>query len=411
MAGNDALLLEIADPATDAILASVGLAGPADVAAAASAARAVQPAWAARLPAERAAMLNKAADILERNAEELIGWIMRESGSIQPKAGIEIEHGAGFLRHAAAAAIEPNGLMLPSMDIGRRNFARRVPHGVVGVISPFNFPLVLSIRAIAAALATGNTVVHKPDPRTSISGGIIIARILMMRLRRPLARLFRTQSSAILAMTASGFPKSAARLVAPHAIQRCTACAEQNRGQGATTAVQRSWTQGWRITCPVCGLRQQDIRDAASALISPLSPFEGLWKDALHGERLIEHALRGSAAGWASRIDIVRLLLVRRCPKPFNHEVSIDHSTILGAVVQGFDECVAEQGFPRSTIARPILPVGLRIALLAGTSIIHQEGPKLVSELQHQTLGAHYARFASIGAGMSVARSSPPQLN
>jgi benzaldehyde dehydrogenase (NAD) len=169
--------LRVTDPATDANLASVGMAAAGDVAAAAAAARAAQPAWAATLPAARATILNKAADLLEQNAEELIGWIMRESGSIQPKAGIEIEHGAAFLRHAAAAAIEPNGLMLPSMEPGRQNFARRVPHGVVGVISPFNFPLVLSVRAIAAALATGNAVVHKPDPRTSISGGIIIARI------------------------------------------------------------------------------------------------------------------------------------------------------------------------------------------------------------------------------------------
>ncbi|OAV51094.1 hypothetical protein A6U98_11255 [Rhizobium sp. WYCCWR10014] len=53
--------------------------------------------------------------------------------------------------------------------------ARRA--GIVGVISPFNFPLVLSFRSIAAALAFGNAVVHKPDPRTPISGGIIIARI------------------------------------------------------------------------------------------------------------------------------------------------------------------------------------------------------------------------------------------
>lgn len=170
-------LIDVADPATGTVLASLGLADPADVAAAAEQARKVQPGWAAKLPAERAAILNRAADILEQNAGELIGWIMRETGSIQPKAGIEIEHSAGFLRHAAAAAIGPNGLMLPSMDAGRRNYAKRVPHGVVGVISPFNFPLVLSIRAIAAALATGNAVVHKPDPRTPISGGVIIARI------------------------------------------------------------------------------------------------------------------------------------------------------------------------------------------------------------------------------------------
>ncbi|TGP22910.1 aldehyde dehydrogenase family protein, partial [Mesorhizobium sp. M1D.F.Ca.ET.234.01.1.1] len=90
----------------------------------------------------------------------------------------EIEHSCGFIRHAAAAAIEPNGIVLATMDPGRQNYARRVPHGVVGIISPFNFPLVLSVRAIVAALATGNAVVHKPDPRTPISGGIIIARLL-----------------------------------------------------------------------------------------------------------------------------------------------------------------------------------------------------------------------------------------
>lgn len=170
-------VMEVRDPATDVVLASVGVAGAADIARAAAAARAAQPAWAAKLPTERAAILNRAAALLEENGPEFIGWIMRESGSIQPKAGIEIEHGAAFVRHAAATAVEPNGVLLPSMDAGRTNYAKRVPHGVVGVISPFNFPLVLSIRAIAAALALGNTVVHKPDPRTAVSGGVIIARI------------------------------------------------------------------------------------------------------------------------------------------------------------------------------------------------------------------------------------------
>src|SRR5258708_22389897 len=55
--------------------------------------------------------------------------------------------------------------------------ARRVPVGVVGVISPFNFPLILSIRAVAPALALGNAVVLKPDPRTAVSGGIVLARV------------------------------------------------------------------------------------------------------------------------------------------------------------------------------------------------------------------------------------------
>src|SRR5271168_2386608 len=71
---------------------------------------------------------------------------------------------------------EPQGLVLPS-DPGRISLARRRPRGVIGVISPFNFPLILSSRAVAPALATGNAVVLKPDPRTPLTGGFMIARI------------------------------------------------------------------------------------------------------------------------------------------------------------------------------------------------------------------------------------------
>lgn len=167
---------EITAPADGAFIARIGKAGPADLRRAAAAAAAAQPAWAATPPHLRARILNAAADILEANGPELMPWIIRETGSIPPKAGIEIEHSAGFLRAAAVAAVEPAHRILPSLD-GRHEEAIRVPHGVVGVISPFNFPLILSVRAIAAALATGNTVVHKPDPRTPITGGVIIARI------------------------------------------------------------------------------------------------------------------------------------------------------------------------------------------------------------------------------------------
>jgi benzaldehyde dehydrogenase (NAD) len=65
---------------------------------------------------------------------------------------------------------------LPS-DPGRISLARRLPRGVIGIISPFNFPLILSCRAVAPALATGNAVVLKPDPRTPLTGGFTVARI------------------------------------------------------------------------------------------------------------------------------------------------------------------------------------------------------------------------------------------
>ncbi|WP_353000328.1 TniQ family protein [Mesorhizobium sp. M0808] len=221
-----------------------------------------------------------------------------------------------------------------------------------------------------------------------------------------IARLFRTQPSTILAMTTSGFPKSAAQLVAPRAIQCCIPCCEQNRSRGAATAVQRSWTEGWRITCPVCRQRQQETREGSSALASTSLPFEDLWVDAVQGERLIDQSLTGASVGWVSPIDIVRLLLIRRCPKPVRHHPSIGRCTILGAVVPGFDELVAEQRLPRPTIARPILPIGLRMALLAGVSIVYQAGPTYVSGLKRQTLGAYYTRFAAIDARISVSRNS-----
>jgi len=168
-------LLDVVDPATGRVLTQVARADRNDVAVAAASARAAQPAWAA-LPADaRQAVLLEAAAILARRAGELAPWIMRETGSVAAKAAVELEHAAGFVRQAGAMATEPQGLLLPSAD-SRLSMARRVPLGVVAVISPFNFPLVLSIRAVAPALAAGNAVVLKPDPRTPVSGGFLIAR-------------------------------------------------------------------------------------------------------------------------------------------------------------------------------------------------------------------------------------------
>ena len=70
----------------------------------------------------------------------------------------------------------PYGQLLRTRD-PVLTMARRMPVGVVGVISPFNFPLILSIRAVAPALALGNAVMLKPDPRTAVTGGVVLARM------------------------------------------------------------------------------------------------------------------------------------------------------------------------------------------------------------------------------------------
>ena len=166
----------VTDKGTGEVLSQAGLASTDDLAAAARAAAAAQPAWAEMPPDERAAVFRRAAALVEQHRDELTGWIMRESGGIRAKADTELRSTVTTLHAAAAMMGEPNGLMLPTRS-DRMSFARRVPHGVVGVIAPFNFPLTLSIRAVAPALVTGNAVILKPDPQTAVCGGFLIARI------------------------------------------------------------------------------------------------------------------------------------------------------------------------------------------------------------------------------------------
>ncbi|WP_280154385.1 benzaldehyde dehydrogenase [Piscinibacter sp. XHJ-5] len=167
---------DIVEPATGQVLARTGRAVPADVATAASAAAAAQPAWAALGPRERAAVFHRAAALFQQHFDELALYVTRETGAILPKGQHELREAIAFCHVAAAMPMQAQGQVLPSTP-GRLSMARRVPLGVVGVISPFNFPLILTLRVVAPALAAGNAVVIKPDPRTAVSGGCLIARV------------------------------------------------------------------------------------------------------------------------------------------------------------------------------------------------------------------------------------------
>jgi benzaldehyde dehydrogenase (NAD) len=169
--------LQTSEPATGEVLAEVGLANKGDVADAAARARAAQPEWSAKTGPERAALIRRAARILEDNHEEFETWLIREGGAIPGKAAFEVQLVLGELWEAAALPTQPWGHLLPSSEPGRESIARRVPLGVVGVISPWNFPQILSVRAVAPALALGNAVILKPDIQTPVSGGILVARL------------------------------------------------------------------------------------------------------------------------------------------------------------------------------------------------------------------------------------------
>jgi benzaldehyde dehydrogenase (NAD) len=166
--------IDVIEPAAGTPLTRVGVGNALDVAHAARAAARAQPGW-ARVPArERAELLQRAAACLGDHAGELAAFIARETGGTSARAQHEVCEAMAQLKTAAGMILQPEGVVLPSTP-GRVSIARRVPLGVVGIISPFDFPLILSMRSLAPALAAGNAVVLQPDAQTPVTGGFLPA--------------------------------------------------------------------------------------------------------------------------------------------------------------------------------------------------------------------------------------------
>jgi benzaldehyde dehydrogenase (NAD) len=173
--GGDAI--KVVAPASGEVLGALASATADDVQVAAREAAAAQQEWARRTPSERAAVLRRAGQLWEEHAAEIGEWIVKETGAIPPKAGLETHIAAEECYEASALPSHPQGEVLATNE-PHWSLARRRPAGVVTVISPFNFPLILSIRSVAPALALGNAVLLKPDPRTTVSGGVSIVQVL-----------------------------------------------------------------------------------------------------------------------------------------------------------------------------------------------------------------------------------------
>ncbi|MBB3801058.1 benzaldehyde dehydrogenase (NAD) [Xanthomonas arboricola] len=169
--------LPIYEPATGGLLHEVSKADLADVEAAVAQAKQAQRAWAATSPRERAAIFHRAAQVMQARSAEAALLIARETGGILPKAQREVDEAVVFYQQAAGLPLQAVGQVLPTAA-GQLSLARHLPLGVIAVISPFNFPLILSLRSVAPALAMGNAVILKPDPRTPYTGGVIIAQVL-----------------------------------------------------------------------------------------------------------------------------------------------------------------------------------------------------------------------------------------
>jgi aldehyde dehydrogenase (NAD+) len=158
-------------------LASITVATTDEVDQAYRAAERAQESWAATNPYTRRLVFERALRIVEDREEEIAEAIVAELGGTRTKAGFEIHLAKEFLREAVHLALRPEGRILPSPVEGKENRVYRVPVGVVGVISPFNFPFLLSLKSVAPALALGNAVVLKPHQNTPICGGSLIAKL------------------------------------------------------------------------------------------------------------------------------------------------------------------------------------------------------------------------------------------
>ena len=166
----------VMNPATGLQCNEIADAGREDVQKAISSALEAKSLWAALAPTKRAGFLLKAADIMQERQQDFVDALVEEGGSWIGKAMFEAGYSTAALRAAAGMVDQMNEELLPS-EHGKVSMAVRQPLGVVSVISPWNFPLLLSVRGFAAAMAIGNTIVLKPSEETPVSGGLLLAEV------------------------------------------------------------------------------------------------------------------------------------------------------------------------------------------------------------------------------------------
>ncbi|MFJ8893092.1 gamma-aminobutyraldehyde dehydrogenase [Leifsonia sp. NPDC102414] len=169
--------LDIVDPATEEVIATTPISTEEDVADAYRAAAGAFETWGDTTPSERQLALLKFADALEERAEELADVEMRDTG--KPRGGIvpdEVEPMIDQVRFFAGAARNLEGKSAGEYLKDHTSFVRREPIGVIGQVTPWNYPMMMAIWKIAPALAAGNTVVLKPSDSTP-SSSLLLAEI------------------------------------------------------------------------------------------------------------------------------------------------------------------------------------------------------------------------------------------
>jgi len=157
------------NPATGGVIGRLAEGTRADARAAIAAASHAARSWGRTTPFERATLLERIADAVERRADALARILTEDQGKpLLAEAHYEVEELALYFRMAAADAPRIEGLLPPSVDRDKRVLVQRVPKGVVGVVTPWNWPYTMPAEIIGPALAAGDTVVWNPARFTSL---------------------------------------------------------------------------------------------------------------------------------------------------------------------------------------------------------------------------------------------------
>lgn len=175
--GRSDIVIESIDPYTEESYIKVQAASLDDLDDAYESAKRHQKEWAETNPFQRAAVIKKAIGIMEDRKEEIVDILIKDAGSTAAKAELELDITLSVMGLAAEFPFRMETIVNESMIPGKKNHLIRKALGVVGVIGPFNFPLNLSMRSVAPALAAGNAVVLKPASKTPVSGGNIIGKV------------------------------------------------------------------------------------------------------------------------------------------------------------------------------------------------------------------------------------------
>ncbi len=176
--GGEPVGIDNLNPFTDRLIHHLSGASVSDVDDAFEAAKGASKSWATSNPFFKRDILLRAATILLERKEEFIQWLQIEVGSSYLKGMIEVQQAHDALAEASSFPTRMHGRTLASSTDGKESYVYRKPIGIVSVISPWNFPLYLSMRTIAPALGTGNTVVVKPASQSLVTGGTLIAKLL-----------------------------------------------------------------------------------------------------------------------------------------------------------------------------------------------------------------------------------------